>query len=79
MTRRPFDLSMVGVAETHVDVTWGSGGKPTRLYSYWLKLQARPSWLSPRAECYRLLSLCNRVGKPDFADLKTKLLVELPA
>jgi alpha-ketoglutarate-dependent taurine dioxygenase len=41
MTRRPFDLSTV--AGTHVDVAWGPGGKRTRLYSYWLKLQGAPS------------------------------------
>lgn len=43
MTRRPFDLSTVVVAGTHVDVAWGSGANFTRLYSYWLKLQGARS------------------------------------
>jgi alpha-ketoglutarate-dependent taurine dioxygenase len=43
MTRLPFDLSMVGVAATHIDVAWGPGKRPARLYSYWLKLQGMHS------------------------------------
>src|SRR4051794_25454275 len=43
MTRSPFNLSTVVVEGTHVDVAWGSDGRRTRLYSYWLKLQGAPS------------------------------------
>ena len=39
MTRRPFDLSTVAAAGTHVDVAWGPSEKHTRVYSYWLKMK----------------------------------------